>query len=250
MWGRRGHFYSGMTLSHIRLGNRYSRMANFRLANFHLIGKRARTGFCIAVTDVFQYLLNANRSWRLLRFRRSISPRLPVLLIVAVALFSASACHLDQARAGAGRRLDFNQDVQPILASRCFACHGPDPHMRKAGLRLDLAEWAMKKRPGHPDAIVPGYPEKSELLKRIESKDPHYLKPQSPQGEAKPMRPEEIATLKGWIKEGAVYRPHWAFEAPVRPSVPAVGTAEIDVPSPGEECRLRRLLPSSMKDIA
>jgi len=92
--------------------------------------------------------------------------------------------------------------------------------MRKAGLRLDLAEWAMKKREGHPDAIVPGRPEKSELVKRIESKDPHYLMPQNAQDEAKPMSAGEIAILKEWVKQGAVYRPHWAFEAPVRPAVP------------------------------
>jgi len=120
----------------------------------------------------------------------------------------------------AGRALDFNQDVQPILAARCFSCHGPDPEMRKAGLRLDLAEYAEKKRPGRPDAIVPGHPERSELIKRIESHDPHYLMPQNPQGEAKPMGDSEIATLKEWIRQGAVYRPHWAFEAPKRPAVP------------------------------
>ena len=148
-------------------------------------------------------------------------PQLVGLPILAAMVFSASGCHHDQVRAAAGRRLDFNQDVQPILAARCFACHGPDPEMRKAGLRLDLGEWAMKKRPGHKDAIVPGHPEKSELVKRIESKDPHYLMPQNAQGEAKPMKPEEIATLKEWIKEGAAYRPHWAFEAPVRPAIPA-----------------------------
>ncbi len=93
--------------------------------------------------------------------------------------------------------------------------------MRKAGLRLDLGESAMKKRPGHPDAIVPGHPEQSELIKRIESTDPHHLMPQTAQGEAKPMKPEEIATLKEWIKEGAVYRPHWAFEVPARPIPPS-----------------------------
>lgn len=92
--------------------------------------------------------------------------------------------------------------------------------MRKGGLRLDLGEYATKKRPGRPDAIVPGHPEKSELIKRIESHDPHYLMPQNPQGDAKPMSAGEIAILKEWIREGAVYRPHWAFEAPKRPPVP------------------------------
>ena len=97
--------------------------------------------------------------------------------------------------------------------------------MRKAGLRLDLAEWAMRKRPHHPDAIVPGHPEKSELVKRIESKDSHYLMPQAAEGEAKPMNSGDIAILKEWIREGAVYRPHWAFEVPQRPPVPTPRTA-------------------------
>src|SRR5262249_9447626 len=137
------------------------------------------------------------------------------LVLLTLAIGGGTACSHQ-----IPRHLDFNQDVQPILASRCFSCHGPDPEMRKAGLRLDLAESAMKKREGHRDAIVPGHPEKSELVKRIESKDPHYLMPQDAQGEAKPMKADEIATLKEWIKQGAVYRPHWAFENPVRPAVP------------------------------
>jgi len=137
---------------------------------------------------------------------------------IVLAFATSLACNRSQTHIS--RHLDFNQDVQPILASRCFSCHGPDPEMRKAGLRLDLAEWAMKKREGHPDAIVPGRPEKSELVKRIESKDPHYLMPQNAQDEAKPMSAGEIAILKEWVKQGAVYRPHWAFEAPVRPAVP------------------------------
>jgi hypothetical protein len=146
-------------------------------------------------------------------------------LFACMVLLLISGCHRNRSDAGAGRHLDFNQDVQPILASRCFSCHGPDPEMRKAGLRLDLAESAMKKRPGHPDAIVPGYPEKSELVKRIESTDPRHLMPQTAKGEAKPMKPEEIAILREWIKQGAVYRPHWAFEAPTRPAAPNVNDA-------------------------
>jgi len=136
-------------------------------------------------------------------------------LLIVLTITLTAGCNHKQTR-----RLDFNQDVQPILASRCFSCHGPDPEMRKAGLRLDLAEWAMKKREGHRDAIVPGHPEKAELVKRIESKDPHYLMPQNAQGEAKPMSAGEISILREWVKQGAVYRPHWAFEAPVRPPVP------------------------------
>ncbi|MGD0731107.1 MAG: DUF1553 domain-containing protein [Terracidiphilus sp.] len=146
--------------------------------------------------------------------------------LAAVALGMVTGCHEKQTRVGNGQRLDFNQDVQPILAANCFSCHGPDPEMRKAGLRLDLEESAFRKRPGHPDAIVPGHPENSELVRRIESKDPHYLMPRSPQDESKPMKAEDIAVLKEWVKEGAVYRPHWAFEKPVRAALPA--TAQND----------------------
>ena len=144
--------------------------------------------------------------------------------LAGVMLGTTAGCHSRQNSEGASqgaRHLDFNQDVQPILAANCFSCHGPDPEMRKAGLRLDLEESAFRKRPGHPDAIVPGHPEQSELINRIESKDSHHLMPQSSQGEAKPMKAAEIAVLKEWIKEGAVYRPHWAFEKPARPQMPA-----------------------------
>ncbi len=150
------------------------------------------------------------------------SPSSPTLLLLAGALLGTIlGCHSGRRQVAASQHLDFNQDVQPILAANCFSCHGPDPEMRKAGLRLDLEESARRKRPGHPDAIVPGHPERSELIKRIESKDPHHLMPQSPRGEAKPMKPEEIAVLRQWVKEGAVYRPHWAFEKPSRPAIPS-----------------------------
>ena len=147
------------------------------------------------------------------------------LTAVALATFlvvAAAGCNGKPTRAVSTpqQHLDFNQDVQPILASNCFSCHGPDPEMRKGGLRLDLEESAFKARPGKPDAIVAGYPEKSEMIRRIESTDAHYVMPQSPQGEARPMKPQEIAILKRWIAEGAHYRPHWAFERPVRPAVP------------------------------
>jgi Protein of unknown function (DUF1553)/Protein of unknown function (DUF1549)/Planctomycete cytochrome C/Concanavalin A-like lectin/glucanases superfamily len=171
--------------------------------------------FPIAVTDVLQNPRNLDRSCGVISRQTTA-----LSLLLAGAMF-ATGCHRTQGGVAAGRHLDFNQDVQPILASRCFSCHGPDPEMRKAGLRLDLAEFAMKKRPGHKDAIVPGHPERSELVKRIESTDAHYLMPQNAQGEAKSMKPEEIAVLREWIKQGAAYRPHWAFEVPARPAIPA-----------------------------
>ncbi len=152
--------------------------------------------------------------------------RLGRLAVVAAMIGVMSGCRDKKASTS---HLDFNRDIQPILASNCFSCHGPDPGNRKAGLRLDLQESAFRKRPGHPDAIVPGHPELSEFIKRIESHDPHHLMPQSPQGEAKPMKPEEIALLKEWVKEGAVYRPHWAFDAPVKAAPPVLAQARTPI---------------------
>ncbi len=165
--------------------------------------------------------------------------------ICAGALFSGIlGCHTRQSTSVSGhgkQRLDFNQDVQPILAANCFSCHGPDPEMRKAGLRLDLEESAFRKRPGHPDALVPGHPDQSELIKRIESKDPHHLMPQSAQGEAKPMKAADIAILHEWVKEGAVYRPHWAFEKPARPAPPAIAQQDGWAKTPIDAFILSRL---------
>ncbi len=149
------------------------------------------------------------------------------LLLIGASLISLTSCrHPTVESSSSAQHLDFNQDVQPILASNCFSCHGPDPSARKAGLRLDLEEYAFRKRPGKPDAIVPGKPELSELVRRIESKDPHQLMPRSPLGEAKPMKPEDIAILKRWVAEGAHYKPHWAFAPPVRTTPPNVQETE------------------------
>ncbi len=174
------------------------------------------------------------------RFRDSLLRWAPLLLLIPL-LPAATGCHGRHRRRAGAQHLDFNQDVQPILASNCFSCHGPDPEMRKAGLRLDVGESALAKRPGHPDAIVPGHPEKSELIKRIESKDPHYLMPQNAQGEAKPMKPAEIAILKEWIREGAVYRPHWAFEKPVKPPLPVATAHDPWVKTPIDAFILARM---------
>ncbi len=166
---------------------------------------------------------NQLRPNRIVLHKLAQAPFAIPLLSTALLLSATVGCHTAPSvmvSVRGGQHLDFNQDVQPILAANCFSCHGPDPEMRKAGLRLDLEESAFRKRPGHPDAIVPGHPEQSELIKRIELKDPHHLMPQSSQGEAKPMKAADIAILREWVKEGAVYRPHWAFEKPARPAQP------------------------------
>jgi hypothetical protein len=116
----------------------------------------------------------------------------------------------------------FNRDIRPILADRCFACHGPDSGTRQADLRLDTPEGA------HEWAIVPGKPEASEVLTRVSSTDPEV---RMPPAEAKkpPLSAREIELLRKWIEAGAEYEPHWAYIPPERPPVPTVSAALAEV---------------------
>ena len=117
-------------------------------------------------------------------------------------------------------KVDYNRDVQPILSNYCYHCHGPDTASRKASLRLDLKEKALSH--GVADnlpVIVPGKPDQSELVKRIESHDPDEMMPQDKE---KLLTKEQIALLREWIKQGAEFRDHWAFEKPAKPALPAV----------------------------
>ena len=109
--------------------------------------------------------------------------------------------------------VDFNREVRPLLASKCYACHGPDEEGRKAKLRLDVREDALKN-----DVIVPGEIENSEFHYRIHSDDPEEIMP-PPESHAS-LTKEEKELLDRWIKEGAEYAKHWAFEPPASGKVP------------------------------
>jgi hypothetical protein len=107
-------------------------------------------------------------------------------------------------------KVSFNRDIRPILANRCFQCHGPDEKKRKSELRLDTREGALADLGGY-SAIVPGNPNASELLKRIMTKDSEELMP--PEKSKKPrLTKSESLLFKQWIDQGAEYQGHWAFE--------------------------------------
>ncbi|MES2570602.1 MAG: DUF1549 domain-containing protein, partial [Verrucomicrobiota bacterium] len=99
----------------------------------------------------------------------------------------------------------------------CFHCHGPDEKSRKAKLRLDLREEALKERDGIR-AIVPGDLATSDLIERILSTDKDEIMP--PPEEQHALSAQEIDLFKRWIREGAEYKPHWSFVKPALPPVP------------------------------
>ena len=65
---------------------------------------------------------------------------------------------------------------------------------------------------------MPGKPEKSELVRRILSTDADERMP--PAESKKELTAAEKELLRRWVAEGAEYKAHWAFAAPVRPAVP------------------------------
>ncbi|MCA9221017.1 MAG: DUF1549 domain-containing protein, partial [Planctomycetales bacterium] len=119
----------------------------------------------------------------------------------------------------APRDVQFNRDVRPILADKCFACHGPDEAHREAGLRFDLEESAKALHDGAA-AIVPGQPDASHLITRITTDDADLRMPPTDSG--KELSQKEIDTLRRWIADGAKYESHWSFLPPSRPTVPEV----------------------------
>jgi hypothetical protein len=143
----------------------------------------------------------------------------PCTVLLVLAWLSASPS--SGPGGGEAAALRFGRDVRPILADRCFTCHGPDAAKRRARLRLDTFEGATADRDGY-QAIAPGDPGASELLVRVSSSDPEEQMP-PPGSNKKPLTEAERETLRRWIEGGAAYEEHWAFTRPARPPLPEVG---------------------------
>jgi hypothetical protein len=146
-----------------------------------------------------------------------------IIVIIILGLIYAVFYFTKSKKDNLEEAISYNQNIRPVLSDKCFVCHGPDANKRKAGLRLDLPEGAfaeLQKSKGHY-AIVPGSPEKSELIRRIESTDPAIMMP-LPESHLPKLSPEEIEMFKEWVKAGAKYEKHWAFVTPQKVSLPEI----------------------------
>lgn len=104
----------------------------------------------------------------------------------------------------ASAKLEFNRDIRPILSEYCFACHGPDKNARQAELRLDVRDEAVLS-----EAITPGEHASSGIIHRIVSSNPDEVMP--PPKTGKQLTGEQLAKLKQWIDDGAIYQSHWSL---------------------------------------
>lgn len=138
------------------------------------------------------------------------------VLSVGLAWFACAAVAQAESKPG---ELSFRQDVLPILAENCYACHGFDEKSREADLRLDTAEGAYDS-----GAVLPGDPAASELIRRITSDDPDSVMP--PPDSGKTITAAQKAILRNWIAMGASYEKHWSFTPPEKTSPPEMGGVE------------------------
>jgi hypothetical protein len=125
---------------------------------------------------------------------------------------------------------DYLRQIKPLLAEKCFSCHGA--LQQKGGLRLDTVKGILDGGDDGP-AVVAGQSGKSRLLARVLGQGGVRRMPPASEGE--PLSEPQIALLKRWIDQGAKGpagekpepdpRDHWAFRAPVRPPLPRVSDA-------------------------
>ncbi|WP_436715361.1 DUF1553 domain-containing protein [Roseiconus lacunae] len=115
--------------------------------------------------------------------------------------------------------VDFQKQIQPILAKKCFSCHGPDE--AESSLSFASQDEAFAETDSGEHAIVPGDIEASVMIARMRTEDEWERMP--PEGD--PVSDEEIALIETWIKEGAKWEKHWAFEPVAHPEVPTVDNA-------------------------
>ena len=146
-------------------------------------------------------------------------------IIVFAWMFLASAVIVARA---SDAEVDFAKEIQPIFEKHCYECHGEKK--QKSGFRLDSKEIAFRGGESGKPSIVAGKSAESELVKKVSSSDPDEVMP--PKGER--LSGEQVALLKKWIEQGAKWpeelskkigdsKKHWAFVAPVRPTLPRVG---------------------------
>ncbi|MGH7947508.1 MAG: c-type cytochrome domain-containing protein [Opitutaceae bacterium] len=117
------------------------------------------------------------------------------LLACTVAAFTASSFGIGRSFA-AEAAPEFNRHIRRILSDNCFHCHGSDEGSRKAKLRLDVRENALRGGKSGLPAIVPGKPNESELLLRVRA--PHGDEDHMPPADSNraPLKPADIEKLR------------------------------------------------------
>src|SRR5262245_16820307 len=156
-----------------------------------------------------------------------------LLLVFAAIPFAGAQTNLPPV---AGRKVDYKQDIQPLLAQKCYSCHGAE--VQQAGLRLDLRQNALRGGDYGP-VIKIGDSAASKLIRRVVDGDGGLQMP--PTGT---LSDDEIGLLRAWIDQGAEFRTDIVAEAPRMPVDPRV-KALIDTVRAGNRSEIERQIAAS-----
>ena len=94
--------------------------------------------------------------------------------------------------------VSFTNDIAPILAQKCIACHGE--RRAKGNFQLHTFDALMKGAKGER-VVIAGKPETSSIYDLVTSKDDDARMPQNDD----PLPAAQIALIKQWIQEGAKF---------------------------------------------
>ncbi|MBK7998927.1 MAG: DUF1549 domain-containing protein [Verrucomicrobia bacterium] len=149
---------------------------------------------------------------------RFIHCALSGLAFAAVLLVSTVPAPAAPSDRPASARTEFNRDIRPLFAKHCTACHGG---VKAAGkLSLVYRDKVIAPAKSGEVPIIPGDPDKSEIIRRVLSTDEDEVMPRPDHGPR--LSEKEIATLRQWIKEGAKWSEHWSFVPPAEPAKPTL----------------------------
>jgi hypothetical protein len=136
-----------------------------------------------------------------------VTPRIAAYIALIVGI-GCGFCVVPTHAAETGK-VDFNFQIRPLLSDRCYRCHGPDSGSRKAKLRLDTRDGALKELEDGIAIVKPGDLAHSELIRRIITDNEDDLMP--PPDSHLSLTAAEKELLKRWVFEGAEYKAHWAY---------------------------------------
>jgi ankyrin repeat protein len=159
--------------------------------------------------------------------------KLALMLMFAVIPFVGAQSKFPPA---ASRKVDYKQDIQPLLSQHCYSCHGAE--VQQAGLRLDLRQNALRGGDYGP-VIKIGDSAGSKLIRRLVDGDGGLQMP--PDG---PLSNEEIGLLRAWIDQGAEFRTDIVAEAPHKLVDPKI-TALIAAVRAGNRSEIERQIAAS-----
>jgi hypothetical protein len=122
----------------------------------------------------------------------------------------------------------FEKKVRPVLAEKCYSCHGEKK--QNGGLRLDNAA-GVKAGADDGPVVVPGQPGKSRLIASVKREGEHPMPPKEK------LSDDAVAALTEWVKLGAPYpavlakstadpKKHWAYQPVKNPTAPAIPNSQ------------------------